>query len=183
MSVMHGVPFAPHIAVGPGRINAAPGRHDGLAQKALQTQSRPMVKVASSHPVPLWRLFLRMGGWFCVVFFLVSAALTLVSHAELMLAERFDTEGVRTEAVTSATGMIQDTRIELSRLLARLGFNEPVPMPDFSSKEALQAYIGLDIPAEKAAKKTFMEEIVPSWLKEGQAREKQQSVQKVAANN
>ncbi|MCC5938752.1 MAG: ammonia-forming cytochrome c nitrite reductase [Lunatimonas sp.] len=73
--------------------------------------------------------------------------------------------------ITSATDIIQETRIQLSRLLADLGHNKPVEMPDFSSKASLQAYIGLDIPSEKAAKKSFLEEVVPQWLKEGKARE------------
>lgn len=78
--------------------------------------------------------------------------------------------------VTSATDIIQETRISLTRLLADLGFNEPVPMPDFESKDALQAYIGLDLPAEYAAKAHFLEEVVPQWLKEGKEREKQKPV-------
>ena len=109
MSVMHGVPFAPDIAAGPGRINAAPGPHSRLEPNLPAAHSRTMVTVATSQPVPLWRLFLRMGGWFAVLFFVVSAALTLISHAELMLAERFDAEGVRTEAV------VEDRYIRESR--------------------------------------------------------------------
>jgi len=64
----------------------------------------------------------------------------------------------------------------LTRLLAGLDFNQPVPMPDFESKEALQAYIGLDIAAERAAKQEFLDEVVPQWLKEGKAREKQKPI-------
>jgi nitrite reductase (cytochrome c-552) len=75
--------------------------------------------------------------------------------------------------VTSATGIIQETRISLTRLLAALGHPEPVEMPDFTDKSALQAYIGLDIEAEKAAKEEFLEEVVPKWLKEGKDRESQ----------
>ncbi|MEX0884783.1 MAG: ammonia-forming cytochrome c nitrite reductase subunit c552, partial [Cyclobacteriaceae bacterium] len=40
--------------------------------------------------------------------------------------------------VTSATGIIQDTRIELARLLANMDFNQEVEMPDFDDKNALQ---------------------------------------------
>lgn len=83
--------------------------------------------------------------------------------------------------VTSATDIIQETRISLTRLLADLGFNEPVPMPDFESKDALQAYIGLDMPAEYAAKSQFLEEVVPQWLKEGKEREKQKPVTTVSS--
>ncbi|UCS94624.1 ammonia-forming cytochrome c nitrite reductase [Echinicola marina] len=74
--------------------------------------------------------------------------------------------------VTSATGIIEETRIELVRLLADLGHNKPVEMPDFEDTEALQAYVGWDIEKDKAAKEKFLEEVVPAWLKEGKKREK-----------
>lgn len=73
--------------------------------------------------------------------------------------------------VSSATGKIQEARILLVRLLASLGQTEPVEMPDFQSKEFLQEYIGLDMPAELKNKKRYIEEVVPRWLKEGKVRE------------
>lgn len=82
--------------------------------------------------------------------------------------------------VTSATGIIQESRIELTRLLADLGHNQPVEMPDFTSKDALQAYIGLDIEKEFAAKEEFLEQVVPQWLKEGKAREAKKEIQTVS---
>lgn len=83
--------------------------------------------------------------------------------------------------ITSATGIIQNTRIELTRLLASLGHNKPVEMPDFTSKNALQAYIGLDIPKEKAAKTKFLDEVVPMWLREGKAREAKKEIKAVSS--
>jgi nitrite reductase (cytochrome c-552) len=82
--------------------------------------------------------------------------------------------------VTSATGIIQETRIELARLLATLGHNKPVEMPDFTSKDALQAYIGFDIEKDLAAKEDFLEQVVPKWLKEGKAREAKKEIQTVS---
>ena len=82
--------------------------------------------------------------------------------------------------VTSATGIIQETRIELARLLADLGHNKPVEMPDFTSKDALQAYIGFDIEKNLAAKEDFLEQVVPKWLKEGKAREAKKEIQTVS---
>jgi nitrite reductase (cytochrome c-552) len=73
--------------------------------------------------------------------------------------------------INSASSLIQETRLELTRLLASLGYNKPVDMPDFKSKAALQTYIGLDIPKERAAKKDFLDQVVPQWLKDGKARE------------
>ena len=63
-------------------------------------------------------------------------------------------------------------RLALSKVLAQNGFTGEVPMPDISTKEKAQAYIGLDIPAEEAAKKQFMEQIVPQWLEKAKAEKK-----------
>jgi nitrite reductase (cytochrome c-552) len=57
-------------------------------------------------------------------------------------------------------------RLGVAKVLANLGYTADVPMPDVSTKEKAQAYIGLDIPAERAAKEVFMETIVPEWLLE-----------------
>lgn len=78
-----------------------------------------------------------------------------------------------------ATGMekVQDARLKLARLLADLGHNEEVPYPDIDTKEKAQAYIGLDAPAMEAAKAQFVEEIVPQWMKEAEAREAQMKVE------
>ncbi len=84
--------------------------------------------------------------------------------------------------VTSGTSLIQDTRIELARLLADLGYNQPVEMPDFTSKEALQEYIGFDIEKDFAAKEEFLEQVVPSWLKEGKERESKKPIQTISSN-
>ncbi|MFZ2901053.1 MAG: ammonia-forming cytochrome c nitrite reductase [Saprospiraceae bacterium] len=73
--------------------------------------------------------------------------------------------------VTSATAIIQETRIQLARLLADLGHNKPVAMPDFSSKAALQAYIGWDMEKERSQKAVFLEKVVPEWLRQGKERE------------
>lgn len=55
-------------------------------------------------------------------------------------------------------------RFVLSKVLAQLGYIGDVPMPDISTKEKAQAYIGLDMPQEREAKKQFMETVVPQWL-------------------
>ncbi len=81
--------------------------------------------------------------------------------------------------LTSATDIIQDTRIQLTRLLARLGHIEEVAMPDFTSKSALQAYIGLDMDKKRAEKEVFLEEVVPRWMEEGRQREKEMPVKMI----
>ena len=55
-------------------------------------------------------------------------------------------------------------RFVLSKVLAQLGYIGDVPMPDISTKEKAQAYIGLDMRQEREAKKQFMETVVPKWL-------------------
>lgn len=81
--------------------------------------------------------------------------------------------------ITAGTDIIQETRVEMARLLASLGHNRPVEMPDFTSKAALQAYIGLDIETERAAKNLFIEQVVPQWIRDGKAREAQMGIKTI----
>lgn len=53
----------------------------------------------------------------------------------------------------------------IAKVLTRHGYTEEVALPDLSTKEKAQQYIGLNIPAEKAAKEKFLEKVVPQWLK------------------
>ncbi len=57
-------------------------------------------------------------------------------------------------------------RLVITKVLAKHGYTDEVPMPDISTKEKAQKYIGLDIPAEKAAKTKFLETVVPKWVDE-----------------
>lgn len=67
-------------------------------------------------------------------------------------------------------------RFEISKVLAQLGFTGNVPMPDISTKEKAQKYIGLDIPKENADKKQFLEKVVPEWLKQAKANNRLMSL-------
>lgn len=69
-------------------------------------------------------------------------------------------------------------RFELSKVLARLGYTGEVPLPDISSKEKAQAYIGLDMPKERADKKKFLDTVVPEWLKQAKANKRLISAQR-----
>jgi nitrite reductase (cytochrome c-552) len=53
-------------------------------------------------------------------------------------------------------------RIELARILSRLGVSQPVPMPEWD-KETLQAYIGLDPAGMGAQKAAFLRDTLPVW--------------------
>lgn len=68
-------------------------------------------------------------------------------------------------------------RFEIAKVLSQLGFTEDVPMPDISTKAKAQAYIGLDIPQERADKEVFLETVVPEWLKTAKANNRIVSLQ------
>ena len=65
----------------------------------------------------------------------------------------------------------QDARIKLARMLATLGHNKPIDMPDVSTKELAQEYIGLDMKKLRAEKAAFKKNLLPKWLEEAKARE------------
>lgn len=83
------------------------------------------------------------------------------------------------------TGMVaaQDARVKIARLLAELGYNQPVPMPDISTKEKAQEFIGLDMEKLRAEKARFKKELLPQWLEEAKKREEKMDVEKIGATN
>ncbi|CAM4252808.1 ammonia-forming cytochrome c nitrite reductase [Zobellia nedashkovskayae] len=75
-----------------------------------------------------------------------------------------------------------EARVKLARLLADLGHNKPVDMPDISSKEKAQKYIGLDIETLEAEKKAFKENLLPKWMEAAKAREDKMETKSVSMN-
>lgn len=73
--------------------------------------------------------------------------------------------------VGSGIQKAMEARLEISRVLAKLGYTDEVPMPDISTKEKAQKYIGLDMETLIKEKKVFIDEIIPKWLKEANERE------------
>jgi nitrite reductase (cytochrome c-552) len=65
----------------------------------------------------------------------------------------------------------QESRIKLARLLAGLGYNEEVPIPDISTKAKAQEYIGLPMEKLNSEKAEFLKEVVPEWLEQAEKRE------------
>ncbi|MBP7076007.1 MAG: ammonia-forming cytochrome c nitrite reductase [Bacteroidales bacterium] len=63
-------------------------------------------------------------------------------------------------------------RIEIARLLADLGYNEEVPMPDISTKEKAQQYVGLDPQKLKTDKEEWKTKVLPQWLAKAEERER-----------
>ncbi|MCF8716185.1 ammonia-forming cytochrome c nitrite reductase [Joostella atrarenae] len=78
--------------------------------------------------------------------------------------------------------IIQEGRVKLARLLAELGYNEPVDMPDISSKEKAQEYIGLDMDALRKEKEEFKENLIPKWLEAAKERESKYGTKSVSLN-
>jgi len=58
--------------------------------------------------------------------------------------------------------MSGQARLDLARILTRHGVQQPVPMPEWN-KEALQAFIGLDMNAQRAQKSAFLRDTLPQW--------------------
>ena len=65
--------------------------------------------------------------------------------------------------LASSIAIAGEARLELSRILGELGVDQPVPMPNFESKEELQAYIGLDMERLEEEKVEFIRNILPQW--------------------
>lgn len=88
-------------------------------------------------------------------------------------------------ARTLASGLVlaQEARVKLARLLASLGHNEPVPMPDISTKGKAQEYIGLDMEKLNKQKADFKANLLPKWLEEAREREAKMGSQKVSMND
>ena len=63
-------------------------------------------------------------------------------------------------------------RLAVSKVLAKLGYTDDVPMPDISTKEKSQQYIGLDMAVERQAKEKFLNTVVPEWIKEAKANKR-----------
>ena len=60
-------------------------------------------------------------------------------------------------------------RMAIGKILVSYGYTDDVPMPDLSTKQKAQQYIGLDMAAEKEAKARFLKEMAPEWLKKAKA--------------
>ena len=64
-------------------------------------------------------------------------------------------------------------RMAIAKILTAHGYTGEVPMPDISTKEKAQQYIGLHIPGEKEAKERFLHSVVPEWLRKAKAESAQ----------
>lgn len=81
--------------------------------------------------------------------------------------------------VASGLVIAQEARVKLARMLAELGHNKPVEMPDLSTKEKAQKFIGLDMEKLRREKKEFKQNVLPQWLKAAKEREAKMDIAKV----
>lgn len=73
--------------------------------------------------------------------------------------------------VSSGIEKVSHARVEIARLLADLGYNKPVEMPDLSTKAKAQKYIGLDMDKLQSDKDAWIKNKLPVWLKKAEERE------------
>ncbi len=65
----------------------------------------------------------------------------------------------------------QEGRILLNTVLVAHGVKTPIAMPDLSSREKAQAFIGLDMAALNKHKDEFIKTVLPEWTKKAVERE------------
>lgn len=73
--------------------------------------------------------------------------------------------------IASGIDKAQESRIEIARILASLGYNEEVPYPEISTKAQAQKFIGLDMDKLQSEKKEFLNVVLPQWAEEAEKRE------------
>ncbi|MBX7150929.1 ammonia-forming cytochrome c nitrite reductase [bacterium] len=65
----------------------------------------------------------------------------------------------------------QEARIQIAEVLIKHGVKVPVTLPDISTKEKAQAFIGLDMKKLRDEKIEFIKTVIPEWDKKAQERE------------
>jgi len=55
-------------------------------------------------------------------------------------------------------------QLQIQKVLSSLGMSGDYPLPDISTKEKAQSYIGLDIEGLKVKKEEFKRDVVPQWI-------------------
>ena len=85
--------------------------------------------------------------------------------------------------IASGLDIGQQARVKLARVLADLGHNKPVSMPDITTKEKAQQYIGWDMEKLRREKNEFKSTLVPKWLEEAKQREKKMMVKNLGMIN
>jgi len=90
----------------------------------------------------------------------VVASVALGAHSPLESAR----------IMSTSIEKVSEARRQLAVLLLTKGVRD-VPMPDISTKEKAQAYIGLDMPKLREQKEAFLRDVVPQWIQSAAERE------------
>ncbi len=69
-----------------------------------------------------------------------------------------------TRLLANALGYAQSARVKIARIVAQHGYTGEIPLPDISTKEKAQKYIGLDMQKLRADKDEFLSSVVPEWI-------------------
>lgn len=75
-----------------------------------------------------------------------------------------------TRTIGDGLDLAHRARRDITAVLVELGHTGPVPLPDVSTKENAQRYLGIDLDALEAEKQAFLDEVVPAWLAKAHQR-------------
>ncbi|TVQ10341.1 MAG: ammonia-forming cytochrome c nitrite reductase subunit c552 [Balneolaceae bacterium] len=102
----------------------------------------------------------------------MSEALHLIRHAQWRWDYAAATHGGSFHAplelartIGNGLDLAHEARRKITAVLVELGHTGDVPLPDVSTKEKAQKYIGIDLEQLEANKERFLVEIVPEWLR------------------
>lgn len=73
--------------------------------------------------------------------------------------------------ISSGIEKVAEARLVIAKVLAVLGYLENVPIPDISSKEKAQRFIGLDMNTLHKEKNEWNDKKLPVWLEKARERE------------
>ncbi len=102
----------------------------------------------------------------------MTPALTAIRHAQWRAdfvaasgGAAFHAPVESARLVTSSLDKAAEARLLLARILAAHHVTQPVPLPDLSTKEKAQTFIGFDFAAERAKKEEWTKTVLESWGK------------------
>jgi len=88
----------------------------------------------------------------------------------------FHSPNVALRTLATSIQKSQEAHAEIVRALAKRGYTDRIILPDVSTKEKAQKYIGLDMTKLEAQKETFLKDVVPQW--DAKAMERQGVLEK-----
>jgi nitrite reductase (cytochrome c-552) len=70
----------------------------------------------------------------------------------------------------------QEARLMLTQVLIKHGVSVPIAMPDISTKEKAQAFIGLNMDKLRQDKDQFVKTVLPEWDRKASERQSKMNV-------